>query len=250
MTKRTDKISVEMRIFRRFAAICALPLSTESAENRYPPEPDILCKVEGGSAIAFELVQIIDSGLAKRTDAQVDLHEHLENEYESFLPKEKVEISQRIGNALIDVAYKANVSLKIKRNTTKAIIFSLKDIDPYFEGNIILGRELSKVIKRITICRGDFNGPCFNVESVGSICDPIAEKLEEKFNKAYKTNLPIELLAYYDLQPILRESYWLPKAISFIERNIYTSPFERVWIFDVHKEKIIYSYSTNKISEA
>ena len=237
---------MEMRIFRRFAAICALPLSTESAESRYPPEPDILCKVEGGGEIAFELVKIIDSGLAKRNDAQKDLHEHMENEYESLPPKEKMEFSQRIGNALIDVAYKPDVSLKAKRSTTKAIILSLKGVDPYFEGNIPLGMELSKVIKRITICRGDFSGPCFNVESVGSFRDPIVEKLEEKFNKSYKTKFIIELLAYYDLQPVLRESYWLPKAISFIERNIHTSPFGRIWIFDVHKENIIYCYSIKK----
>jgi len=39
----------------------------ETVENRKPPEPDILCEVRGRGRVAFELVDLIDQGLARTT---------------------------------------------------------------------------------------------------------------------------------------------------------------------------------------
>jgi hypothetical protein len=50
-----------------FAAIAELPVVSETVENRKPPEPDILCEVRGRGRVAFELVDLIDQGLARTT---------------------------------------------------------------------------------------------------------------------------------------------------------------------------------------
>lgn len=51
--------------FAEFAAREGLYVRPGSAVNRLPPEPDILCEVEGEGFVAFELVEIVDSTLAE-----------------------------------------------------------------------------------------------------------------------------------------------------------------------------------------
>jgi hypothetical protein len=62
------KAARELNVFLGFAEFAArkgLHVRPDSAVNRRPPEPDILCEVEGEGLVAFELVEIIDSTLAE-----------------------------------------------------------------------------------------------------------------------------------------------------------------------------------------
>jgi hypothetical protein len=236
--KDLGKSAIERRIFRRFAEISTLPIAVDSVESRCPPEPDILCMVEGEGQVAFELVEIIDESFAKRTDAQIDMHNHIENLYESLPEIDKSILSHRLGDALIYICFKPGVSLKKKREIAKDILAHLKSTDLHFEGDVLLSANLKTLIRRITVFRGVV-GPCFDIEGVGTLGDPILERLKEKFSKAYESHFPIELLAYYDLQPVRPDSHWLLKATIFIKDSIQQSPFRRVWMFDVHNERVI-----------
>ena len=59
----------ERRVFRFFAADAAqyagLPLIAETITSRDPPEPDILCEIEGHGSVAFELAEILDQASMK-----------------------------------------------------------------------------------------------------------------------------------------------------------------------------------------
>jgi len=77
----------------------------------------------------------------------------------------------------------------------------------------------------ITISRGDFEGPEFDVEAVGSIGDPTLERIRAKWLKSYATQYPIELLAYYELQPEAPKALWLPSLHSFVRNNWNAGPF-------------------------
>jgi hypothetical protein len=57
--------------FAEFAARDGLYVRPGSAVNRRPPEPDILCEVEGEGLVAFELVEIVDSTLAENISVAV-----------------------------------------------------------------------------------------------------------------------------------------------------------------------------------
>jgi hypothetical protein len=62
------KATRELGAFLGFAELAAresLHVRRGSAVNRRPPEPDILCEVEGEGLVAFELVEIVDSKLAE-----------------------------------------------------------------------------------------------------------------------------------------------------------------------------------------
>jgi hypothetical protein len=65
MASEYEKGEVEINVFRQFVELSGLPIDLASIQKRLPPEPDLLCfhKIDGW--IAFELVEICDSNLAK-----------------------------------------------------------------------------------------------------------------------------------------------------------------------------------------
>ena len=65
MRTEHDKASIELAVFRDFVRIAALPVDSDSVEKRSPPEPDVLCRIEGLGQVAFELVELCDPNLAR-----------------------------------------------------------------------------------------------------------------------------------------------------------------------------------------
>ncbi len=63
--QQAAKEAYERDVFLEFAAMAGLPLVTGSVANGGQGEPDILCDLENDGRVAFELVRIIDSGLAE-----------------------------------------------------------------------------------------------------------------------------------------------------------------------------------------
>jgi hypothetical protein len=101
-------------------------------------------------------------------------------------------------------------------------------------------------VRTITISRGDFESPEFDVEAVGSIGDPTLDRVRGKWVKSYATRYPIELLAYYELQPQAPEALWLPRLSSFISDNWNASPFRKVWVFDIGSRSVSASFACSK----
>jgi len=64
----------------------------------------------------------------------------------------------------------------------------------------------------------------------------------KKFNQKYITESNIELLAYYELQPEIPESNWLPLVDKFVQHNIKDSVFQRIWICSATKNEIVFVY--------
>ncbi|HET6889790.1 MAG TPA: hypothetical protein VFH31_01705, partial [Pyrinomonadaceae bacterium] len=61
----TEQAELERDVFRRFAEIAPMAIALESVQNRMPPEPDILCKLQSGKSVAFELVEVCNPKNAK-----------------------------------------------------------------------------------------------------------------------------------------------------------------------------------------
>lgn len=101
---------------------------------------------------------------------------------------------------------------------------------------------LGKTVRWINISRGDFVGPCFDVEAVGSFAEPACNRIEDKFTKQYRVKSIAELLAYYELQPELPKNHWLPSLKYFLERSLKNSIFKRIWVYSISQNKILYVY--------
>jgi len=68
---RDPKVELERWAFDEFARHARLPIRPGSVESRRPPEPDILCEVEGDGPVAYELVELIDPLLAENASVAV-----------------------------------------------------------------------------------------------------------------------------------------------------------------------------------
>ncbi len=69
-----EKAARELDVFLAFTALAAAEgfrVRPGSAVSRPPPEPDVLCELEGEGLVAFELVEIIDSALAENISVAI-----------------------------------------------------------------------------------------------------------------------------------------------------------------------------------
>lgn len=210
-------------------------MNKSSVQYRLPPEPDILCKV-GEEIISFELGELIDRDFAQRVFPAMSHKQQLEDVYEKLSEKKKQAIKRRVGNALINFEFVPTVTAKVRKQNIPRLIDFLETVEDDQLGEIEPPRELRKVLKQVRILRGGFNGPFFDIMSAGFLGDPTIELINEKFMNTYKTNYPIELISYFELQPVIDPIVWLPKLKEHIESNIQSSPYKRVWVVEIPKK--------------
>jgi hypothetical protein len=72
--REDDKAARDIRVFEAFAEYAVdrgLRVRPGSVENRRPREPDILCHFDGEGAVAFELVELVDSDLREEESVAI-----------------------------------------------------------------------------------------------------------------------------------------------------------------------------------
>jgi hypothetical protein len=230
----------EQKIFLDFAKACGLAIQLDSIEKRAPPEPDILCQIEREGAVAFEMVELIDQGLAQQTNESIRFQQLLEDSYQYLPTNARTAIEGCFKNALVHVTFHTETSSRERENAIPRILDWLQGFSPSFIGRTHPEERsaLHKVVSEITVSRGDFSGPFFDVDAGGAFADPALERIGKKFEKKYVSTTPVELLAYYELQPVLSEELWLPQLRAFITRHIGSSGFRRVWVYDIKSKEV------------
>jgi hypothetical protein len=234
----TDRhASKEISIFSRFAAVSGLSIGEASIEKRPPPEPDILCNIEGVGDVAFELVELIDRDLAKREYGQLHLKSIFEQSFEACGPDTKSVLAATIGNALVHVTF-ADVGFRQKKLAVADVLNLLATVNADFAGEI--RPDSLPAVESIRVARVRSIGPFFDVDAVGFFAEPTVERFRAKWFKHYETPHRRELLAYFELQPELPKQLWHPKLELFVQQNWPSSPFERVWVYDCATRRIAF----------
>lgn len=249
-----DHVTKEIRIFRTFAEKSPCGIDFNTIEKRYPPEPDIFCKSLYGDSISFELVECLDSNIARSIYDTSDIKQAFCKQLQKLPIRKRQSIEIFFEDASITVAF-CKGTPEIRKQQLIPLIFD-------FLHKIAANKEereyhavdfpnLKSVIERLSIKRGFENGPLFQIapEPVW-FSDTSIERIKAKFSKHYETKHRTELLCYYELQPELPGNRWLPEVETFVEANLKSSPFNRVWIYSVIKNKIIYVYPILDKSEA
>ena len=134
--------------------------------------------------------------------------------------------------------------------TISSLVNYLLELADGTVGDVTAGypKELKKRVKRITINRFPFNGPILYYDDGGSISDPALKSIARKFMKHYSSQGNLDLLAYYDIQPVLPIQLWLPDVDKFVRDKISNRQFNRVWIYSVQEYNVIYAFPPlNKI---
>jgi hypothetical protein len=108
-----------------------------------------------------------------------------------------------------------------------------------FEGEFSIQDENAEIAHANVKRRQGLAGPHFRVLSAGFYEPVPLDAIDEKFEKKYEGEAPLELLAHYDRQHAPLEEQ-LAELGTFVEANIARSSFRRVWIFDRHSQRICY----------
>lgn len=70
----------ERLVFESFTQVAPFTVLKGTIENRSPPEPDIVCKIEGRGEVGFELTELIDQSHMERVSLMFHTRNYL-NEY-------------------------------------------------------------------------------------------------------------------------------------------------------------------------
>jgi hypothetical protein len=65
MYSEAEKAKIELQVFADFVNIASLPIRISTVEKRILPEPDLLCVHDTEGRLAFELVELCDTRLAR-----------------------------------------------------------------------------------------------------------------------------------------------------------------------------------------
>lgn len=234
----------EIIIFEAFAKVCSLQIKLESVKKMAPPKPDIQCEAVGTKVMTFELVEIIDRNFANLSGKQDDTKEKLSEYYSNLAQNQKCQFDELYSNAMISPAFEYKNTLRQRQNIFPKIFNHLLSLGPEFEGDTCKNyRDFKGNLKEISISRGNFKGPIFDLPFAGAINDPTISTLKKKFSKRYASNQPLHLLAYINLTPMFPDAIWLNGLKSFIKSSLQSSQFEKIWIFDYQKGHIQYEYS-------
>ena len=231
----TQQAESERALFRHFADAIDLPIEPGSIESRTPPEPDTRCMLGDAGPRCFELVEIIDSDLAKAVGIQLKFQDRLAADALARQIK-------GLSDALVFVGFSKSSTNAQKQQVCDVLLNVLGQLPEGFRGNVdpAVHAGLAGVVRKLRINRGDFAGPAFQVDGATFISDPIIERIQEKFAKKYTTDAPIDLLAYYQMHPTYRAEYELPGVGEYVQANLAGSPFSRVWVFDADNRKLLY----------
>ncbi len=225
----------ELRVFEEFAKVCPMEIDLASIEKRHPPEPDIYCRTVEGTELLFELVEVVDSGLATVSTQQDRLQRQLEGR-----AVEDEELRERFSDALIALGFQRNLSTQRRRNAVPGVLQFLKKLSAGFEGKVdLVGTDLASVLTRLHVIRGDFVGPCFHVDGATSFSDPTLNTVCGKLRHEYPMSAPLHLLAYFVAQPMDAGTEWKPELEDHIRMLLGRSGFQAVWLFERGTGRIV-----------
>jgi hypothetical protein len=224
MSKKRTKPEIERFIFDEFVKLC--PLKIISFESRTEPEPDILCKLESGEQIAFELTQLDDPEVIQK------------DQVESKLTQDLVAAKDKMTNA--DSFYGYGVHVRFFKGTFRewnsyipVVIQTLNENGPV--GNLPV-KVKGQLVGTIHCTNHEFDIPVqLSVSSASHVGDYTLTTISKKFGKKYETKHPIHLLAW-------ATSNWLVEVWrdDLTEAFKQQSIFDRIWVYDRIENAILY----------
>jgi hypothetical protein len=211
----------ELKIFRDFAAVCPLGIEQDSIEKRDPPEADIVCRIGDGSALAFEMVELVDQARIAKPMADQDQLMEILHAASDALPEET---RKKLKDAWVGVKFRPDRSLRKRKEYARRIVEQVA-ADPRVEGKVDVMDGDTEVATADVKRREGLAGPHFRI-MMGAHYKPVPlDAVDEKFEKVYQAGVPVDLLAYFDRQHApLKEQ--IAELVEFLEANIGRSQMD------------------------
>jgi len=238
----------ERGIVEKFLQTAEIEIQANSIQSREPPYPDVRCMLDGGKTIAFELTETVDPDVALNQDLSVNVKGEMRNYFDDILsPSEKEKLRNIFDNGDLHFIFNDGTRKSRFRQLIPDIFHVLLRCPSDMKGDI--EREsLPTGVKRICIERvARFGGPWFNRPAAQCFSDTTKERINEKFNKQYECDCPIELLVHSRIRSLPPNTLWSHDVQEFVVQQLDSSPFQRVWVFDYVESEIRYVYPEKKI---
>ena len=227
-----ERIEEELQVFRHFVQVARLPVIPESIEKRYPPEPDVHCRLSHGEQVAFELVEICNPVNARFAGSVKNIYGLAMSAYRSLPPSVRKAFNHRFINVPLSFSFRPTASLSAIRNALPSLLTELvsaPDGDVGYDGLSATVRAVVLSVRRVG--RVDNND---NVNfNIGTNFDPKVslQAMAAKLSRKYKSDSPMELLAYFGAHAWGHDTSHRDVLSQIIETN-GLGPFRRIWMLD------------------
>ena len=236
----------ERRMFDLFLEYANLPVIPSSIESRRPPEPDILCRLENGEVIAFELAELSDQDAQRGWNTMMQFRSSLHRIFNDLPPEVRSALGALYRMCRIDVTFDPDVSLR-RYAMAISMLYSWLAAQPRFIGNLdasALPRDVASAIPNVRISEP---APHLSIEPTFSmrVREPDLSVFEKKLRSKYETGHPVELLLH---STGILSDRWIDHYSGFMRESIAGSPFRKVWVFSpserasesVHPVRFVY----------
>jgi len=257
MNNREKQKHEEMAVFREFAKVCPLPLVPKTARLGVDP-PDVLCHLESGETLAFELVSCEDvtkddahpegrsAIMPKRLNDAMEFENALVREYSEALAKGCIVQPERfrfhsVRVNLDDGFPSKNGRQRIARRVIGLLNKKGQGVHTIKDG-IIRSIQCERDPENLQI-KGP---PRFYVPSGCGARPYVVERISEKIDRSegYKSEFAIHLLAYSTTACHAESEMWRNDLVAILQAH-GTGHFERIWVFGSHKQSIVFDSAAN-----
>lgn len=215
---------IERFVFGEFVEVC--PLGIQNFESGERPEPDILCRLENGTQLAFELTRVDDREIIEKDQHEFRLTQELMEARDSL--KEPALFR---GHA-VRINFH-NCKFREQFDLVPKVIETLNEIGPVKSHGI---RRNGKLICSIQCIDYSFDIPAqISCSSASNVGDYTIANIKAKLDKNYTTEHEIHLLAWANTTWL--PDLWRDELTKLCQRQ---TKFTRVWVFGRAKHLIVF----------
>ncbi|MBF0502328.1 MAG: hypothetical protein HQM09_19465 [Candidatus Riflebacteria bacterium] len=236
MNKKLDKTQEqhwlhEERVFIEFLNGNTFLKEVRSFDKGIPPQPDVICKIEDGEKLGFELVRLDESEFLKDISIGFARRRVLKEMTSSESEFGEI-LRQKFPNRFLWLSICRGVQLNRFPKVLGAGLRFLACQDESFVKEMIVPIKDLPELERVEITVLEQSPTHFDLypEAIG-IDDSIVKIIAKKAGKTYQSDCPVDLLAYYEIQPSMLEQQTIDE-IQTVFSEIDLSRFRRVWLFD------------------
>ena len=227
-----ERIEAELLTFRHFVQVARLPVLPGSIKKRWPPQPDVHCRLSDGEQVAFELVEICNTVNARFAGSADHIYSLVMSAYLSLPPPYRKAFDHRFINVPLSFSFRPAASLSAIRNALPSLLSDLlfaPEGDGGYKGLSRASREVVLSVRNVG--RADNPG---NVNfNIGTSFDPTVslKAVAAKLSNKYESDSPIELLAYFGAHAWGYDTSYRD-VLSQIVKATGIGPFRRIWVLE------------------
>lgn len=227
-----DQSRDEIGTFSHFVEVAGLPVLPATIEKRFPPEPDVRCRLETGGSVAFELVEICNPANARFMFSAQRIHNAIMDAYNGLEASSRESFERCFVNRPLSFYFRPESSVVRIKNILPALLMELLSATPTGDEFVSFSPTVAGAVTKVRFA-GRLNDPGAVNFNLGGSFDPTVPMvaISSKLSKTYQTDCPIELLAHFGGLAWGQDRLYQDVLVKLLrERGL--GPFRRVWVLD------------------